>query len=47
MYSGHRRTFSMMSNDILIGLTEQEKTWVTENNKLIVLLKKIVCENRF
>ena len=31
-----------MSNGILIGLTDQGKTWVTKYNKLIVLLKKII-----
>ena len=40
MYTVHRRTLPIESNVILIGLTEQGKTWVTENYELIVVLKK-------
>ena len=33
-------------NGILTGLAGQEKIWVTENYKLIVLLKKMLYEKR-
>ena len=40
--SGHHRTLANMSNGILIGLTDQEKTWITIYYKFIVLLKNFV-----
>ena len=42
MYTEHGRTLAIKSKDIIIGLTESGKTWVTENNKLSVLLKKFI-----
>ena len=46
MSTGHRRTLSKVSNDILIGLKDQGKTWETKYYKLIVLLDKLLYENR-
>ena len=37
---------TVRSNDILIELIEQAKTWVTENYKFIVLLKTTLNEKR-
>ena len=34
-----------MSNDILIGLTDSGKTWVTKYYKLIILLNKFFMKN--
>ena len=45
MYTGHRRTLSNVPNDILIGLTDQGKTWVTNHYKLIVLLNNSYMKN--
>ena len=45
MYTGQRKTLAKVPNDILIGLTDTGKTFVTQYYKLIVLLKKIVYEN--
>ena len=46
MYTGHRRTLAKVSNGILIGLTDQGKTYVTKYYKLIVLLNKLFYEKR-
>ena len=46
MYTGHRRTFAKVSNDILIGLTDQGKTKVRNYLKIIVLLNKFIYEKR-
>ena len=46
VYTGHRRTLAKVSNDIIIGLSDQGKTYVTEYYKLIVLLNKLFYEKR-
>ena len=46
MSTGHRRTLAKVSNGILIGLTDQGKTYVTKYYKLIVLLNKSFYEKR-
>ena len=40
VYTGHRSTIAKVSNDILIGLTDQGKTWVTKYYQLFGFLKK-------
>ena len=39
MDTGHLRSLIIESNDIMICLTEQGNTWVTEKYNLVVLLK--------
>ena len=46
MYTGHRGTLAKVSNGILIGLTDQGKTFVTKYCRLIVLLDKFFYEKR-
>ena len=46
MCTGHRRTLTRVSNDIWTGLTDKGNTWIAKFYKLIVLLKKIIHENR-
>ena len=45
MFTGHRRTLAKESDGIMIGLTDQGKTWVAKYFKLIVLLNKILYKN--
>ena len=46
VYTRHRRTLAIKSNDIMIDLTEQGKTWPGNRKcKLMVLLKQILHEN--
>ena len=46
MYTGHRRTFAKVSNDILIGLTNRVEIKVTNCLKISVLLNKFIYEKR-